>query len=114
MGINLKQYFLQLLNLCEAESLSYLDEVASTPASLDLAKSIALEVCPWTLIVFFFSLLKLLIQEVNSLVIDRASSLVVSLMIHYWYDSDSSGFCMAINNKVFLFYLKKSDLSSFP
>ncbi|MCD9559494.1 hypothetical protein HAX54_017455 [Datura stramonium] len=33
-----------LLNLCEAESLSYLDEVASTPASLDLAKSIALEV----------------------------------------------------------------------
>lgn len=38
-------HFLQLLNLCEAESLSYLDEVASTPASLDLAKSIALEVC---------------------------------------------------------------------
>lgn len=33
-----------LLNLCEADSLSYLDEVASTPASLDLAKSIALEV----------------------------------------------------------------------
>ncbi|XP_059295471.1 nodulin homeobox isoform X1 [Lycium ferocissimum] len=33
-----------LLNLCEAESLSYLDEVASTPASLNLAKSIALEV----------------------------------------------------------------------
>ncbi|XP_049407586.1 nodulin homeobox isoform X3 [Solanum stenotomum] len=32
-----------LLNLCEADSLSYLDEVASTPASLDLAKSIALE-----------------------------------------------------------------------
>ncbi|XP_019197474.1 PREDICTED: nodulin homeobox isoform X2 [Ipomoea nil] len=33
-----------LLNLCEAESVSYLDEVASTPASLDLAKSIALKV----------------------------------------------------------------------
>ncbi|KAM3326275.1 nodulin homeobox isoform X1 [Capsicum chacoense] len=33
-----------LLNLCEIESLSYLDEVASTPASLDLAKSVALEV----------------------------------------------------------------------
>ncbi|KAJ8543338.1 hypothetical protein K7X08_005861 [Anisodus acutangulus] len=33
-----------LLNLCEAESLSYLDEVAGTPASLNLAKSIALEV----------------------------------------------------------------------
>ncbi|CAN4091513.1 unnamed protein product [Withania somnifera] len=33
-----------LLSLCEAESLSYLDEVASTPASLELAKSVALEV----------------------------------------------------------------------
>lgn len=35
---------LQLLNLCEAESISYLDEVASSPGSLDLAKSVALEV----------------------------------------------------------------------
>ncbi|KAL8530776.1 hypothetical protein ACS0TY_007715 [Phlomoides rotata] len=33
-----------LLYLCEAESLSYLDEVASNPRSQDLAKSIALEV----------------------------------------------------------------------
>ncbi|KAJ4727569.1 nodulin homeobox-like [Melia azedarach] len=33
-----------LLNLCEAESISYLDEVASSPGSLDLAKSVALEV----------------------------------------------------------------------
>ncbi|CAN4093145.1 unnamed protein product [Withania somnifera] len=39
-----------LLNLCEAESLSYLDEVASTPPSLDLAKSVALEVCLWRLV----------------------------------------------------------------
>ncbi|KAL6208511.1 hypothetical protein ACLB2K_019460 [Fragaria x ananassa] len=31
-----------LLNLCEAESISYLDEVASSPGSLDLAKSVAL------------------------------------------------------------------------
>lgn len=35
---------LQLLNLCEAESISYLDEVASSPGSLDLAKSVALVV----------------------------------------------------------------------
>ncbi|XP_044503187.1 nodulin homeobox isoform X2 [Mangifera indica] len=33
-----------LLHLCEAESISYLDEVASSPGSLDLAKSVALEV----------------------------------------------------------------------
>ncbi|KAK7262414.1 hypothetical protein RJT34_29987 [Clitoria ternatea] len=33
-----------LLSLCEAESLSYLDEVASSSQSLDLAKSFALEV----------------------------------------------------------------------
>ncbi|CBI32285.3 unnamed protein product, partial [Vitis vinifera] len=33
-----------VLCLCEAESISYLDEVASYPGSLDLAKSIALEV----------------------------------------------------------------------
>jgi hypothetical protein len=32
------------LNLCEAESVSYLDEVASSPRSLDLAKSVASEV----------------------------------------------------------------------
>ncbi|XP_071920893.1 nodulin homeobox-like isoform X2 [Coffea arabica] len=33
-----------LLHLCEAESVSYLDEVASNPGTLNLAKSIALEV----------------------------------------------------------------------
>ncbi|RDX99246.1 Nodulin homeobox, partial [Mucuna pruriens] len=33
-----------LLSLCEAESISYLDEVASSAQSLDLAKSVALEV----------------------------------------------------------------------
>ncbi|WCJ21437.1 sequence-specific DNA binding sequence-specific DNA binding transcription factors [Euphorbia peplus] len=33
-----------LLNLCEAESISYLDEVASSPGSFDLAKAVALEV----------------------------------------------------------------------
>ncbi|XVF33860.1 hypothetical protein REPUB_Repub18cG0008300 [Reevesia pubescens] len=33
-----------LLHLCEAESISYLDEVASSPGSLDLAKSVAFEV----------------------------------------------------------------------
>lgn len=33
-----------LLSLCEAESISYLDEVASSARSLDLAKSVALEV----------------------------------------------------------------------
>ncbi|XP_038682212.1 nodulin homeobox isoform X2 [Tripterygium wilfordii] len=33
-----------LLHLCEAESVSYLDEVASSTGSMDLAKSIALEV----------------------------------------------------------------------
>ncbi|KAK9757248.1 hypothetical protein RND81_01G151500 [Saponaria officinalis] len=33
-----------LLYLCEAESVSYLDEVASIPESLDLAKSVALQV----------------------------------------------------------------------
>ncbi|KAK7852782.1 nodulin homeobox [Quercus suber] len=33
-----------LLSLCEAESISYLDEVASSPESLNLAKSVALEV----------------------------------------------------------------------
>ncbi|GMY16535.1 nodulin homeobox-like isoform X2 [Fagus crenata] len=33
-----------LLSLCEAESISYLDDVASSPGSLDLAKSVALEV----------------------------------------------------------------------
>ncbi|XAR61267.1 hypothetical protein NMG60_11034915 [Bertholletia excelsa] len=33
-----------LLHLCEAESISYLDEVASSPRSMDLAKSVALEV----------------------------------------------------------------------
>ncbi|XP_065861249.1 nodulin homeobox isoform X3 [Euphorbia lathyris] len=33
-----------LLHLCEAESISYLDEVASSPGSFDLAKSVALEV----------------------------------------------------------------------
>ena len=35
---------MQLLHLCEAESISYLDEVASSPGSLDLAKSVVLEV----------------------------------------------------------------------
>lgn len=39
MGVNL-----QLLHLCEAESISYLDEVASCPQSLDLAKFVVLEV----------------------------------------------------------------------
>ncbi|XP_022735158.1 nodulin homeobox-like isoform X3 [Durio zibethinus] len=33
-----------LLHLCEAESISYLDEVASSPRSLDLAKAVTLEV----------------------------------------------------------------------
>ncbi|XP_050237431.1 nodulin homeobox-like isoform X1 [Mercurialis annua] len=33
-----------LLHLCEEESISYLDEVASSPVSFDLAKSVALEV----------------------------------------------------------------------
>ncbi|XWS51727.1 hypothetical protein CRYUN_Cryun11dG0008200 [Craigia yunnanensis] len=33
-----------LLHLCEAESISYLDGVASSPGSLDLAKAVALEV----------------------------------------------------------------------
>ncbi|KAL2535344.1 sequence-specific DNA binding [Forsythia ovata] len=33
-----------LLHLCEAESVSYLDEVASNPGSQDMAKSIALQV----------------------------------------------------------------------
>ncbi|XP_015891659.3 nodulin homeobox isoform X1 [Ziziphus jujuba] len=33
-----------LLSLCEAESISYLDEVASSPGSLDLAKSVSLEI----------------------------------------------------------------------
>ncbi|KAK7272093.1 hypothetical protein RJT34_28486 [Clitoria ternatea] len=33
-----------MLSLCEAESISYLDEVASSAQSLDLAKSVALEV----------------------------------------------------------------------
>ncbi|KAJ7980908.1 nodulin homeobox isoform X1 [Quillaja saponaria] len=33
-----------LLNLCEADTISYLDEVASSSRSLDLAKSVALEV----------------------------------------------------------------------
>ncbi|XVF77040.1 hypothetical protein PTKIN_Ptkin14bG0008000 [Pterospermum kingtungense] len=33
-----------LLHLCEAESISYLDEVASSQGSLDLAKAVALEV----------------------------------------------------------------------
>lgn len=37
-------FFTQLLSLCEAESISYLDEVASSVRSLDLAKSVALEV----------------------------------------------------------------------
>lgn len=36
--------FMQLLQLCETESISYLDEVASSPRSMDLAKSVALEV----------------------------------------------------------------------
>lgn len=35
---------LQLLSLCEAESISYLDEVASSSQSLNLAKSVASEV----------------------------------------------------------------------
>ncbi|KAI7982305.1 Nodulin homeobox [Camellia lanceoleosa] len=33
-----------LLHLCEAESISFLDEVARTPQGMDLAKSVALEV----------------------------------------------------------------------
>ncbi|PNX60257.1 NDX1 homeobox protein, partial [Trifolium pratense] len=33
-----------LLSLCEAESISYLDEVASSTKSLELSKSVALEV----------------------------------------------------------------------
>ncbi|KAK8579055.1 hypothetical protein V6N12_069390 [Hibiscus sabdariffa] len=33
-----------LLHLCEAESISYLDEVAGSPGSLDLAKSVAFEI----------------------------------------------------------------------
>ncbi|XP_020244804.1 nodulin homeobox isoform X2 [Asparagus officinalis] len=34
-----------LLQLCEAESVSYLDEVAGSPKSMRLAKSVALQVC---------------------------------------------------------------------
>lgn len=34
----------QLLNLCEAETISYLDEVACSPGGLDLSKSVASEV----------------------------------------------------------------------
>ncbi|XP_039043641.1 laccase-12-like [Hibiscus syriacus] len=34
----------KLLHSCEAESISYLDEVASSPGSLGLAKSVALEI----------------------------------------------------------------------
>lgn len=34
----------QLLQLCEAESVSYLDEVAGSQKSMDLAKSVVLEV----------------------------------------------------------------------
>lgn len=45
--------FLQLLHLFEAESVSYLDEVASS-GSLDLAKSVAAEV---SLMVFPFLIL---------------------------------------------------------
>ena len=37
-------FVLQLLHLCEAESISYLDEVASSPRSMPLAKSVLLEV----------------------------------------------------------------------
>lgn len=48
---------MQLLNLCEAESISYLDEVASTPASLDLAKSIALKVGFWRILLLLLLLL---------------------------------------------------------
>lgn len=42
--ISFMTLFMQLLHLCEAESISYLDEVASSPESLDLAKSVSLEV----------------------------------------------------------------------
>nr|KYP58577.1 hypothetical protein KK1_013991 [Cajanus cajan] len=41
-----------LLSLCEAESISYLDEVASSARSLDLAKSVALEVIQVLLEIF--------------------------------------------------------------
>lgn len=37
-------FFFQLVNLCETESISYLDEVASSYRSMHLAKSVALEV----------------------------------------------------------------------
>lgn len=37
-------YFLQLLSLCEAENISFVDQVATSPQSLDLAKSVAVEV----------------------------------------------------------------------
>jgi hypothetical protein len=35
---------LQLLQLCEAESISYLDEVATLPKSMQLGQTLALEV----------------------------------------------------------------------
>lgn len=44
MSLICRASYLQLLHLCEAESISYLDEVASSPKSLDLAKAVALEV----------------------------------------------------------------------
>ncbi|KAL6968400.1 hypothetical protein U1Q18_034200 [Sarracenia purpurea var. burkii] len=42
-----------LLYLCEAESISYLDEVASTSRSMNLAKSVALEVGPEDIMLCF-------------------------------------------------------------
>jgi hypothetical protein len=44
MNNTVTTFFLQLLSLCEAENISYLDQVATSAQSLDLAKSVALEV----------------------------------------------------------------------
>lgn len=51
--LNLASSIVQLLLLCEAETISYLDEVAGSPKSMQLGQSVALEVGSLLLLFFF-------------------------------------------------------------
>lgn len=62
MNNTVTTFLMQLLSLCEAENLSFLDEVASSSQSLDLAKSVALEVS-FQLLPYDANLLKTTIIE---------------------------------------------------
>lgn len=69
MNNTITTFFMQLLCLCEAESLSYLDEVANSSQSLDLAKSVALEVSFQHIAYYDANMLRITVSSVCGLLL---------------------------------------------